>query len=181
MNKDDLLKAIHTGRAEIEALWTGATDEQLDQRPGPQADWSMKDLVVHLTFWEQDMVKSVGAGQITSDWHENTDVVNVRVFETNKDRPVEDVLNEYWRSLAQVDTLVVSLSEAELSSTTRLLTPDTMPLWAYIADETFEHYAEHIEDVRAWVRREGVVSDLPHPLAPSPYTERGNNAGAFED
>jgi hypothetical protein len=157
MNKDELLKAIHTGRAEIEALWTTATDEQLDQRPGPQPDWSMKDLAAHLTFWEQEMVRSVSAGQITPEWHENTDVVNARVFEANKNRTVADVLNEYWRSLGQVDALVESLSDADLSSTTRLQTPDNMTLSAYIADETFEHYDDHLEDVRQWAQREGLV------------------------
>ncbi len=155
MNKDELLRAIHAGRAEIEALWAVATDEQLERRPGPQADWSMKDLVAHLTFWEQDMVKSVQALQLTPEWHEDTDVVNTRVFEANKDRPVADVLNEYWQSLGQVDALVVSLTDDDLNSTTRLRTPDHISLAAYIADETFEHYQEHLESVRQWMQTMG--------------------------
>ncbi|MEO8611550.1 MAG: ClbS/DfsB family four-helix bundle protein [Chloroflexota bacterium] len=160
MNKQDLLKAIHECRDEIESCWAGATDEQLTARPGPQPDWSVKDLIAHLTFWEQDMLTSLGNSALatTPDWNDSTDAVNARVFQANQDRSLDEIRTAFRRSLDQICDLVGSLSDADLDSTEMLPTPDRMPLWQYIADETYEHYHDdHLPDVRAWARREGLL------------------------
>lgn len=160
MNKEKLLTAIHQCHAEIENCWAEATEEQLTQRPGPQPDWSMKDLIAHLTFWEQDMLTSLGnnALKTTPDWNDDTDAVNARVFEANKDRPLADIQADFRRSLEQICNLVGNLSDADLTDTKQLKLGDGTPLWKYIADETFEHYRDdHLPDVRTWARREGLL------------------------
>jgi hypothetical protein len=160
MNKQDLLQVIHECREDIEACWEGATEDQLTARPGPQADWSVKDLIAHLTFWEQDMLTSLGNSALgtTPDWNADTNAVNARVFEANKDRSLDEIRAEFRRSLDQIDALVGGLSDDDLNSAERIPTPDHMPLWQYIADETYEHYRDdHCADVRAWARREGLL------------------------
>jgi hypothetical protein len=160
MNKDELLQTIHKCREEIECCWAGATEEQLTARPGPQADWSVKDLIAHLTFWEQDMLKSLGSSALgtTPDWNADTDAINARVFEANKDRSLDEIRSEFRQSLDQICDLVGCLSDADLNSTEKISTPDPMPLWQYIADETYEHYRDdHLPDMRAWARREGLL------------------------
>jgi hypothetical protein len=162
MNKEELLTAIHQSHAEIETCCTEATEEQLSQRPGPQPDWSMKDLIAHLTFWEQDMLTTLGnnALKTTPDWNDDTDAVNARVFEANKDRPLDDIRADFRRSLEQICDLMGSLSDADLTDTfvERLKLGDGTPLWKYIADETYEHYHDdHLQDVQTWARREGLL------------------------
>lgn len=160
MNKEELLTAIHKCHAEIENCWAEASEEQLQQRPGPQADWSVKDLIAHLTYWEQDMLTTLGncALGTTPDWNDDTDARNALVFEANKDRPLADIQADFRRSLAQIDALVGSLSDADLKDSERLAAPDKMTLWQYIAEETFEHYHDgHLPDVRTWARREGLL------------------------
>jgi hypothetical protein len=162
MNKTELLQTIQECRHEIECCWEAATDEQLTQRPGPQSDWSIKDLMAHLTFWEQDMLKSLGNSALntTPDWNDDTDAVNARVFEANKDRPLDEIRAEFRRSLDQICDLVGCLSDDDLTNTEieRLKLGDGTPLWQYIASETYEHYRDdHLADVRAWARREGLL------------------------
>jgi hypothetical protein len=162
MNKQDLLKAIHECREDIEACWEAATEEQLTARPGPQADWSVKDLIAHLTFWEQDMLTSLGNSALatTPDWNADTDAVNARVFEANKDRPLAEIQADFRRSLEQICDLVGGLSDDDLTNIEieRLKLGDGTQLWQYIADETYEHYRDdHLADVRAWARREGLL------------------------
>ena len=160
MNKEALLTAIHQCRDEIECCLATATEEQLTQRPGPQPDWSMKDLIAHLTFWEQDILTSLGnnALKTTPDGNDDTDAVNARVFEANKDRPLADIQADFRRSLEQICDLVGRLSDADLTDTKQLQLGDGTPLWKYIADETFEHYRDdHLPDVRVWARREGLL------------------------
>jgi hypothetical protein len=162
MNKAELLTAIHQCRDEIEGCWAAATEEQLMHRPGPQPDWSIKDLIAHLTFWEQDMLTSLGnnALKTTPDWNDDTDAVNARVFEANKDRPLADIQADFRRSLEQICDLMGRLWDEDLTDTfvERLKLGDGTPLWKYIADETYKHYHDdHLDDVRTWARREGLV------------------------
>jgi hypothetical protein len=63
MNKAELIEAIRSERAELEALWAGATEEQMTRRPGPQADWSVKDLIAHLVSWEQKLAGAIQSGR----------------------------------------------------------------------------------------------------------------------
>ncbi len=156
MNKDDLLQAIHDCHAEIEACCAAATEAQLTCCPGPQTDWSIKDLIAHLTYWEQDMLAHVGNSALGFVPPGEVDAVNVRVFETNKDRPLAEIQADFRRSLEQIDELVGCLSDAELNRTDRA--PKPMALWQYIAEETYEHYRDdHLPDVRAWAQRERVL------------------------
>ena len=160
MNKHELLQAIHECRAEIESCCAQATEEQLTCRPGPQEDWSVKDLIAHLTHWEQDMLAHVGNSALgaTPDWNDDVDAVNARVFEANKDRPLDAIRADFRRSLEQIDELVGSFSDDDLSDTERLKVDDGTPLWKYIASETYEHYRDdHLPDVQAWARREGLL------------------------
>jgi len=160
MNKQTLLQEIHECHAEIEACCAAATQAQLTERPGPQVDWSIKDLIAHLTYWEQDMLTTLGncALGITPDWNDDVDAVNAQVFASNRDRPLADIRADFRQSLAQIDARVGRLSDADLSDTERLHLGDGTPLWKYIADETFEHYRDdHLPDVRAWARREGLL------------------------
>ena len=41
----DLLERIRKDRAALAALWDGLTEEQMVRRPGPQEDWSVRDLI----------------------------------------------------------------------------------------------------------------------------------------
>jgi hypothetical protein len=160
MNKAELLEAICECHDEIETCLKRATSEQLVIRPGPQPDWSVKDLVAHLTHWEQDMLTTLGnsALGVTPDANVDVDAVNAEVFDANKDRPLEDIQADFRRSLRQIEERIGSLSDAELNSAERLPLGDGTPLWQYIASETYEHYRDdHLPDVQAWARREGVL------------------------
>jgi hypothetical protein len=158
MNKDDLLQAIHECHDAIEACCAAATEAQLTCCPGPQTDWSIKDLIAHLTYWEQDMLARVGSDALGVVPDSEVDAVNARVYETNKDRPLAAIQADFRRSLEQIDALVGGLSDADLNSTERMPLPNQIPLWQYIADETYEHYRDdHLPDVRAWAQRERVL------------------------
>ena len=52
MTSYDLLEKIRQDRAGLALLWSGLTEEQMMQRPGPQADWSVKDILkVKIPNW----------------------------------------------------------------------------------------------------------------------------------
>jgi len=158
MNKAELLQAIHDCHEQIEACLDVATEAQLTCCPGPQADWSVKDLIAHLTHWEQDMLTRLGNSALGICPDDEVDAVNARVYEANKGRSLDDIRGDFRRSLEQIDELVGSLSDEELTDTQRLRLDDGAPLWKYIASETYEHYHDdHLPDVQTWARREGLL------------------------
>lgn len=151
MNKAELLRRIEDGRQEIVSLWAGASDEQLTARPGPQADWSIKDLMAHLAFWEGTLLENVPLalhGEKPAD--DNVDETNARVFTRNLDRSLADVRQEFERSLEQVRELIQSLSDEALGQPGPW---DSEVIWQYILGETADHYQQHIDDVRRWRAR----------------------------
>ena len=55
MTRDEILEALHASRAQVEAALTGLTDAQLIE-PGALGEWSVKDILSHLTAWEAEAV-----------------------------------------------------------------------------------------------------------------------------
>jgi uncharacterized protein (TIGR03083 family) len=158
VNKGDIIQAIETGRQQLEALWAGATEAQMTTLPGPQADWSVKDLIAHLTYWEQTMLGNVGRLLRGEDLpggetppREDIDTVNARVLNENRERPLADVLAAFRQSREQVIERVRGLPEDDLERRFAWLHHE--PLHTYIAGDTFEHYQDHLSDLRHWHER----------------------------
>jgi len=59
MTPHTLLERIHTGREALAVLWCGLSEEQMIRRPGPQEDWSVKDLIAHVAWWESVILEHV--------------------------------------------------------------------------------------------------------------------------
>jgi heme-degrading monooxygenase HmoA len=153
--KTDFLAIIRAWRAALEALWSGVSEAHLAARPSFSADWSVKDLIAHITYWEQDLLRQAAlVKQGGAPVSEDTDTVNARVFAANAERPLTDVLADFYRSGETVFAFIATLSEAELTAPAPFPGGADLPVWQYIAYETVEHYDEHLDALRAW--REGL-------------------------
>lgn len=155
MSKTDLLNRIRSDRAAFAALWQGLTDEQMLQRPGPQPDWSVKDLIAHVTWWEQFMVKRVRKWAAGQDVEPVTDEdrINHYVWDALHEQPLARVLAEWQTSLPMIEALIDGLDEAAMNEIGRFKMPDDMRLLDPIIGNTFGHYAQHSADLRAYVQR----------------------------
>ncbi len=152
MSADDLLARARRERAELAALWAGLSGEQMTRRPGPQPDWSVKDVIAHITWWESSMVswvKRALTGEMLAR-AESTDEVNARVNADNRDMPLEAALEAFDASFAQVEALLERLEDDEINDASVCDIRD-MPLLVFIVGNTFVHYADHMDDMRAYV------------------------------
>ncbi len=149
MTKIEFLDTLRAERARIEAALGKQTETQLTHRAAPD-QWSLKDTLAHLTYWEQYMLERVQRALLgeTPRWvtDEEEPEVNARVFERNKERPLAEVLADLHRSLAEVLEQVESMSEADLTDPNRFAWMKGKPLWSYIANEAYgEHYHDHLQ------------------------------------
>jgi uncharacterized protein (TIGR03083 family) len=133
----DQLRVQH---ARLEALLSGISDEEL-VRPAAFGAWSVKDMLAHITFWEQRVIAySSGAKESLvgpeEDEQAAIDRINAEVLAVHREQPLAEVHAGFERSYQQVLRLAESLSADELADDV---------LYSLFAGDTFEHYREHSE------------------------------------
>ncbi|HET9980992.1 MAG TPA: maleylpyruvate isomerase N-terminal domain-containing protein [Ktedonobacterales bacterium] len=141
----DLMRAEH---ARLDALLAGIPDEQFIQ-PGAFGEWSVKDMLAHITFWEQRLIAYLNGAresliQPGEDEQAGIDRINAGVLVANRDRPLADVRESFASSYQQTLALVESLGDDALAQE---------QLFGLIAGDTFGHYREHIKMLEDWQKR----------------------------
>lgn len=156
MSADDLLERALDERAALAALWRGLSEEEMIRRPGPQPDWSVKDVIAHITWWEgamADWVKRALTGEMLTRT-ETPDEINARIHRDNRDLPLSTVLEAFAASFPSVESLLERLTDEEINDTEVCNIRD-MPLLYFLVGNTFAHYADHVDDLRAYIERLG--------------------------
>lgn len=138
----DLMRAEHQ---RLEALLADIPDEQFAQ-PGAFGEWSVKDMLAHITFWEQRLIAYLTGAhesliQPGEDEQAGIDRINASVFAANRDRPLAEVRAAFDGSYQQTLAQVESLSDDALAH---------QELYGLIAGDTFGHYREHIKMLEDW-------------------------------
>ncbi len=140
--------------------------------PSLAGGWSVKDVLVHITWWEQRMIRTLQRalrgeppqplGE-SNETHEQTiERVNAEVFIENRNQPIADVLMDRQRSFANVLAMIDELGDGDTvdpAPIEAVLGRELVPL---IAGDTYGHYAEHERAIRAWLsqaRRDEESSD----------------------
>ena len=160
--KAQLLERIKNARAPLDRLIAPLTEEQMVQ-PGVENRSSVKDLLTHITTWEQHLVRKLAAAVkdnvpevfvIDPDEPgetEGIDALNEYIFTRNAQLPLQQVLTDFHRSLQDVLQAVDALSEDDLFDPERLAKLFGYPVERIIGSDTFYHYPEHIQSIQAWL------------------------------
>jgi hypothetical protein len=153
--KSALLERIRFEHAFTEAAWNQVREEELLQ-PGVEGEWSAKDLMAHLSFWEKRMVRwsteaLSGPSFELPAGNEMVDQINARVYEENKDRPLAEVRTEFETSYRQALRTIEATPEADLLRTGLFPAWGDIPLWKFYATLTSLHYEQHNQSIRAWL------------------------------
>jgi uncharacterized protein (TIGR03083 family) len=153
ITQEDLLARIQSDRSAFAALWQNLTDERMLQRPGPQDDWSVKDLIAHIVWWENSMLSRVekALGGEVVELTGTIDEINEHVFQENKDRDLSDVISEFDANMPKLEDFVAQLSDEQINN------PDVInikghALRDFIIGDTFGHYEMHREDLQNFVQ-----------------------------
>ena len=159
-SKSLLLHHIRSERASLEAVIELLGASNLTQ-PVLDDGWSVKDVLTHITAWERRIVRAIGEGQRgeTPGWPEpgmtlaDVDALNARDFARNRERSLEDVLDDSLASYQAAVACAESLSDDEVMRPPAWR--DSVPLFRMIGANTWEHYREHIDQIEAWHAGQG--------------------------
>ncbi len=149
MKPSELWAEIKKARAEYSAVYSGLSEDEMTRRPGAQDDWSVKDQIAHLTWWEDYAIVRSGimlAGEPFAKL-KDFDAINAQVLAFHKDVPLKEVLAAYAANLPRLEGLCNSLTEETLNDEVGNSQP---PYWLLVTD-TFEHYREHQPDLERYV------------------------------
>ena len=166
MDKQELLDRMRREHARLEGAVAGLTPDEMI-RPGVSGTWSVKDVLAHVTWWEQRLIEALttGAGDRESPIGRvatygfleppiDLDVQNARSWRQDRNAPLESVRDQRRRSFARIEALVAAMPEEELRIFAGLDdAPGGIPHRVRIRRDTVEHYREHADAVLAWSQR----------------------------
>ena len=153
MNKSEWLDTLQTERAQWEALLAQVGEARMTQ-PGAAGEWSVKDVIAHVTWFEREMVGVLRARALVGSdlWNLSRDERNAAIYEQNRDRGLGDVLAESRAVFDQLLAGMQSLAEEDLHDPLRFaeMPADWAP-WQVIAGNSYEHYRQHTPGIRDWM------------------------------
>ena len=161
-NKAELLERIGSSYAALEAA-LGRLDATQLTTP-IDGTWSAKDMLAHLTGWEQIMLHFHVGGQPFEQVAQlgvayastPVDVINEALYQRERNRPLDEVLAAFRRSHRELLVALDRMSDADLQ---RDYTPpgrdasSSGKLIDWVIGDTYEHYDEHRATIeRAFAR-----------------------------
>ena len=162
MKKSELLNWLQEQYQQWESFLDQIGPTRMTQ-PGVNGDWSMKDIVAHLTGWNRWLVARLQAAQRgepkpSPSWpaHLQTDdEINAWIYEANRGRSVGEILDETHQVFQQLFAAIESLPE---DVWIEFIEPKFYLVWVgeerFPIGEFFDHFHDdHEPDIRVWLAR----------------------------
>jgi hypothetical protein len=156
LDKAELLRRLHDSCQRFNALLARLTPEQ-KLAPNVIGVWAVKDLLAHFIAHEQralDQIHHALLGEAYHFAHECNDTFNEGAVLAYWAQSYADVYAAWSRSVEVVIAEVSRLNYADFDPGGRVvqLLDDTIN--GALANNTYEHWAEHGGQVEAWLRRQ---------------------------
>ncbi len=165
MNKNELLRKLQdeyqTWRAFLDEI-----DPARMEAPGVAGLWSIKDIVAHLTGWQRRLTGRLlaaprGEPEPPPPWPahlHSEDDINAWLYESNRQRPVQDIVGESHQVIQQFFSAIEALPEDAQIDTEHHDGRDFYLLrlgeQEFVAGEFFDHFHDdHEPGIRAWLAR----------------------------
>jgi hypothetical protein len=148
--RSELLAELDQEWANIERICAGLSETEM-VASGTEGEWSVKDVLCHLSAWEKYLLDRLGmvmTGQpplypAMSSW-DDVHRFNAQVYADNMDRPLTSVIIEFRNLYQGVMTIIEALSDTQLTQSYSYDFPDDdLTLLKLIRANTCEHYHEH--------------------------------------
>ncbi len=158
LNKAAILNKIETEYRALEDLLAPLDGWQLTT-PGIVGDWSIKEMLIHLTISHKRLVLMLQAARqgaapeqpTVSFRDEEIGQLNEAFYQAARARPLREVWAAFKATHAQVKQMIEELNEQALLDCNSFSWLGGMALQCFIAGSTYEHYEDHILPIRVWL------------------------------
>ena len=127
--------------------------------PGVEGEWSVKQIVAHLTWYEQAIVEGAQQALITGTFKRRRpegmglDDMNAQIAAQSQSRPASEVLAEADAVFGQLLAAIEACPQDMLNDPRRLGLPEDMVPWMGVANNSYAHYRQHEPAIRAWLEQ----------------------------
>ena len=134
----------------FDASYAGLTDAQMTE-PGVAGDWSVKDLIAHVTWWEEEalthlpLILTGGRPPRYSVTSGGIDAFNTLMAEKKRGLPLAEVLRQRDETHRRLIAYIQSVPEVEFARETRFR--------RRLRLDTYSHYPSHTQMIREWRER----------------------------
>jgi hypothetical protein len=156
---EDLIRVIQNERSHFESLIAELSESDLLE-PGVEGDWSIKDLMVHISAWEKlayDRIHATITGDpltypvIQSD--EFVDSFNRDAYIANKDLPLNEVTADFRKSYDGFLNQIKNLNNEILFKKLPFDWAGDLTAQVVISANTHWHYLEHAKSILKWMEK----------------------------
>jgi hypothetical protein len=144
-----LLKSLDAAWKAFQESYAGLSDSQMEE-PGVVGDWSVKDMLAHVTTWEQEALRYLplimeGGSPPRYKTYGGIDAFNARMTEEKRILPLSEVLLQLQEVHEQLVDFVANVPMEHLSSAARAR--------RRLRLDTYAHYPEHTTAILEWRQR----------------------------
>ena len=154
MDRRQLLNRLDKAWAAFNESYTGLSDAQL-MEPGVTGDWSVRDIVAHVTTWEEEALKHLplilkgGTPPRYSVRYGGIDAFNALMTEQKRSLSLSEVRAQLAATHGRVVDFIQRAPEGQLIGETRFR--------HRLRLDTYSHYPLHAAAIRQWRQRSSNV------------------------
>jgi hypothetical protein len=155
MDKPTFLEMLKTNRAELESALAQVDDARMLE-PGVSGEMSVKDLLAHIAWYEREMVGILQQQALAGSewWILSSADRNTAILDRYRSQSLAEVRQAAQQAYADLLRTLETVDDAALNSAAwfREMPVEWIP-WQLIADNSCEHYLQHVNDIRKWAER----------------------------
>ena len=158
-DKSELMSAIEREWKLLMNVAEKLTDEQMTT--ADEGGWSPKDNLAHLSEWMKALMgfhldrrpshEVLGVSEdVTKGW--DMEIINPVLFERNRDRSRQDVLDELKQVYGQLTAKLESMTFEDLLKPRHEDDLEKRPLLLWVLGDTTDHFVEHRETIEKAIK-----------------------------
>jgi hypothetical protein len=150
MKKQQLLKKLEQAWESFKDSYAGLSDQQLVE-PGVTEDWSVKDILAHVGWWEEEALKHLphilqgGRPERYSVVYGGIDAFNAQMTELKRGLPLAEVRRQLEDTHSRLVEYLRGVPDEQFTSETRFR--------RRLRLDTYSHYPIHTRAIREWRER----------------------------
>jgi hypothetical protein len=152
MRKEQLLEKLERAWGELKQSYSGLPEPQMVEQ-GMVGEWSVKDVLAHVTTWEEEALKHLPhilAGETPPRYsvtYGGVDAFNALMTDRKRELPLDEVLRQLDDTHAHLVAFVQRAPEELFATETRFR--------RRIRLDTYGHYPTHAKMIVEWRARRG--------------------------
>ena len=147
MNRQQLLQRLDTAWEQFKESYAGLSNSQLAE-PGVMGNWSVKDILAHVTTWEEEALKAlpiIAAGGRTPQYSKlygGIDAFNAQMTDQKQGLALAEILRQLDETHRRLIDYIQGIPAEQFTRETRFR--------RRLRLDTYSHYPLHAQAIREW-------------------------------